>query len=26
LAFVGDRVWVAGPIDGPPTAFGVISE
>ena len=26
LAHVGDRVWIAGPIDGPPTAFGVISE
>jgi hypothetical protein len=26
LAHVGERLWVAGPIDGPPTAFGVISE
>ena len=26
LAHVGERVWVAGPIEGPPTAFGVISE
>jgi len=26
LAHLGGRVWVAGPIDGPPTAFGIISE
>jgi hypothetical protein len=26
LAHIGERVWVAGPIEGPPTAFGVISE
>jgi hypothetical protein len=26
LAHLGERVWVAGPIDGPPTAFGIISE
>ena len=26
LAHIGERVWVAGPTDGPPTAFGVISE
>jgi hypothetical protein len=26
LAHVGGRVWIAGPIDGPPTAFGVISD
>ena len=26
LAHVGGRVWVAVPIDGPPTAFGIISE
>jgi len=26
LAYVGERVWIAGPTDGPPTAFGVISE
>jgi len=26
LAHLGDRVWVAGPTDGPPTAFGIISE
>ena len=24
LAHVGERIWVAGPIDGPPTAFGII--
>ena len=26
LAHVGGRVWIAGPTDGPPTAFGIISE
>ena len=26
LSHVGGRVWIAGPIDGRPTAFGVISE
>ena len=26
LAHIGERVWVAGPIDGPPTAFGLIGE
>ena len=26
LAHLGERVWIAGPIEGPTTAFGVISE
>jgi len=26
LAHVGARVWVSGPVDGPPTGFGIIHE